>query len=410
MKRAREITVRLRIKSGSKDDTLVRLTPESLAAFSSVLSNAATDTDDATIDVVLKDEWEASIMADLLESGAALNDIYCASFHIFKDEPSISTKRLVDLYHTLDKYDMTWAMQAMHTRILKDIDVGLVRAQTVFAAYNEHPALARFLIGRNDNKIKGVIDDKQLKMLLDSSGVRCAVVLSGSGYVRDDNHRLEWYERYNGHYHVDILCKIPAEDEDNGYIPEGSTGILIRKYLQRARSKNIDAKWLRIVVKGVCSLKDSRDWLGIQDAVNREDDDEEDDEEDDDEDIYEPCEYGGGPEMTDYNDVCQLIVVKRFMDLASACESIEHSIRAVISSAGEEIYMSDGFQFKPWPYDVANRYEFAIVCGDCDRAVETAKVASRCVAWRCRCGSHNNVNRDHARLLATLATSNSDSD
>ena len=332
MKRAHESTVTICVRSAAAAASVaaadVCISHVSLDASSPLLAAMASDLDvhgsDVTIDIEVDDECAVPIMADLLKNRERWTPKK-ASEYIFKDEASLTTERVVNLFHALDKYDMTWAMEAFYARFVEDIQAGLVEALSIFSAYREHPRITQFLIGMNKVQKKAPITSSQLKMLLLGKGVHCALIVSEKS-SKHLNKSEDGYARVNSH--VDIICKVPEKycgtsmlESDDGaiYIPDGYTGSMIRKFCERTRSTNTYGQWLRIILDGASYLCPPKSWL-------EERTDEEDDEEDG-----------------------QIYADELYADLDEVCGKIRDDIGAVISSTGETIHRSDAFVFRGWP-------------------------------------------------------------
>lgn len=348
MKRAYESTVTIRVRSAADAAGAVAdvcIPQKSLEASSPLLAAVASDLDeveyveDVTLNVKVDDEWAVPIMANLLKNREEWTPKN-ASDYIFKDETSLTTERSVNLYHALDKYEMTWAMEAFHARFVQDIQVGLVDGLSIFAAYREHPCIARFLIGLGKAYQKmAPITSAQLKMLLLNKGVNCALIVSEAVY----NLSNEYGYKRLAHCDVDIIFKIPKkycgepasmpDDDDDSYIPRGDTGSWIREYCERTRLNHEYGQWLKIILRGASHLRPD-DWL------------------------MDPyyCTYEDTEDDTDgegnIKKNMQIYRKKKLhTDLDEVCDDIKYNIGTVISSTGETIHKSDYFEFHAWPYD-----------------------------------------------------------
>jgi hypothetical protein len=172
MKRARinKVSVRLVTPMGGVAAKTVSMTCELLKAFSELLGGMAEDLaaaeDDGAIDVTVNDEWEANAIGELLEHWETWTvefDKYSISGvtaeyneyrhqarwnaevtkYLFKEkDASVCAPHIVDLYHTLDKYDMQCAMKVIHKRIHATLSV---TSLDLLECYRNHPQIGHIL-------------------------------------------------------------------------------------------------------------------------------------------------------------------------------------------------------------------------------------------------------------------------
>jgi hypothetical protein len=151
MKRAREITVRF-VCSPSPSPSAVTLTCDELQACSALLGGMAEDLDSETLDVEVHDEREAAVLANLMKNRYAWDETQVAS-HILGDKGCSSSwlsLHVVNIYHTLDKYNMQWAMETINQQLLTELnrtlsDKVMHAATKAFKDYREHPQIASVL-------------------------------------------------------------------------------------------------------------------------------------------------------------------------------------------------------------------------------------------------------------------------
>lgn len=306
------VTVRISHAAASTHDATVTLTvhvsQEELAASSPLLGGIAEDVNEGCSDVVLdvkvQDAWAVPIMANLIENREV--------GRIFNGEPSLVTTRLVDLYHALDKYEMSWAMDAFHTRLICDIQTGILGAMSVFDAYRGHFCISRLLVGMVDIGPEVMwLNPAQLQMIMLSKSVRCALVLSQR---RDEDNYYEDSDTDPVFYAMHVICKIPETQsalDDADYIPGGLTGFWIRRYCgTEMEIESPPPQWLVINCDEVTvrALEPDK-WIGVE--SNRKN-------------YYDGSDYEMQASM--------------FYDLEDACESIGHRVEALVDHSGTVLH------------------------------------------------------------------------
>lgn len=231
---------------GRKTDLRVSL--DALKACSNLLGGIAESSSSDTIRIEVHDEWDMSIIAYILthkhEQDKSIKE------RIFQDEPSVVTERLVRLYHTLDKYDMSSAMKAFQARLLDDIMAGILSARSILTAYHEHPSISRMLANLVDHfrgKFKSVapLNASQLEMMIRRRGASCVLV-----FMQDYQNYEHVISRY-------LICKVPEKEEDYAGLPGGTTRTWLRKYFAYEATRTSRApspsKWA--VIKLMCVAK-----------------------------------------------------------------------------------------------------------------------------------------------------------